>query len=443
MTLRRTLAVGALGIVVLALAYLIFAATGGGDAEYRLMFTEDTSLVRGDQVEVGGVPVGTVKNIALDTKNDLAEVTIGVEDSLTPLHEGTTAQIRVPSLSSVADSYISLKPGPNNYPALADGATLGTRQTKPAVTLDELFNAFNSKTRRGLQQFVEGFARQYQGVGRQVNVDSRYFAPALQATDHFFRELLREEGSLDAFLVEGAKATSTIGAHGKQLGALVRNAATSFAAIGEDQRSLEDGLKKLPQTFREGKRAFAKLPAALAALEDLAKVSKPNTTTLTPFFKRLETLMGVATPVVEELRTAIDKSGPHNDLTDFALELPGLAKSLKSSSPSGVKALEESVSKTAPFGPYAPDLQGLFRDFGVASGYYDADGNFTRVSPDFADLKQEGEKLVPVAPSESLEGLASGQTRRCPGAATQPAADGSAPFSDGGKLECDASEVTP
>jgi hypothetical protein len=34
-----------------------------------------------------------------------------------------------------------------------------------------------------------------------------------------------------------------------------------------------------------------------------------------------------------------------------------------------------------------------------------------------------------------------GQRRRCPGAATAPAADGSSPFVDGELLSCDPTEV--
>lgn len=443
MTLKRTAAVGGIAIVLIALVYVLFAVTTGGDAEYKLLFTNSNTLVLGDQVEVGGVPVGTVKAIKLSHKGYYSEVTIGVEDSITPLHKGTTADIRVPSLSSVAARYISLKPGPNNYPALHDGATISVKNTETAVNLDELFNIFNGRTRRGLSEFVEGFATQYEGVGHEVNVDSKYFAPALAETNHDFQELVRDEKTLEAFLVEAAKALSVIGAHGQQLSGLVQNGGKAFEALGAKEQSLEKALKELPAAFGNGKRAFAKLPAALKALEKLAEVSKPNTTTLALFFKRLRTLLGVATPVVASLHEAIDKPGPDNDLTDFVLELPGLAKSLKTSSPAGVKALEQSVSKTAPFGPYAPDLQGLFRDFGVASGYYDANGHFTRVSPDFSDFDLNGEKLVPVAPSEALKALATGQTRRCPGAATQPAADGSSPFTDEGKLECEPSEVTP
>ncbi len=57
---------GALAVVVLIVAYLIFA--GGGGATYKIVFAEGDQLVKGDQVQVGGVPVGSVKNIALTSR---------------------------------------------------------------------------------------------------------------------------------------------------------------------------------------------------------------------------------------------------------------------------------------------------------------------------------------------------------------------------------------
>ncbi len=225
----RIIAVGALALVVLIVAYILFG--GGGGASYHLIFPEAGQLVRGDQVQVGGVPVGSVTDIEL-TKDFKAKVTIHVDSSLTPLHEGTTAQVRVPSLSSVANRYVALAPGPNNKPALSDGATLPASATKPVTDLDQLFNTLNPKTRKGLQQFIQGTAEQYVGAGQQLGQSTEYFAPFLTASDHFFSELVRDQPVFTNFLVETAKAVTTIGARKVQLADLIENANTTFTAIG-------------------------------------------------------------------------------------------------------------------------------------------------------------------------------------------------------------------
>jgi len=433
------LAVSALALVVLVVAYLLFA--GGGGATYKILFAEADQLVKGDQVQVGGVPVGSIENITL-TSDFKALITVHVDSTLTPLHDGTTAAVRVPSLTSIANRYIALTPGPNNEPALAAGATLPTTATHGVVDLDQLFNTFNPQTRKGLQEFLQGSAEQYVGAGKDFSLAVRYFGPSLSSASHLFSELDREQGTLTSFLVESAKAVTTIGARSEQLTDLIGNTDTTFQAVGSRQASLARALHQLPLALHAGNRTFAELPAALGALTDLVNVSKPDQKRLPLFFSRLRSLVEPATPVVRNFGLAFSRPGPDNDFTDAIRALPALAQALSTSSPSGVTAEQESVPITAPFGPYSPDIEGFIRDFGEAAGYYDANGHYARAAPVFDDFALGANNtLTPVTPQQGLAGLKTGQLRRCPGAATQPAADGSSPFLDNALLGCDPSEV--
>jgi phospholipid/cholesterol/gamma-HCH transport system substrate-binding protein len=437
--LVRTLAAGALALVVLIVAYLVFA--GGGDSTYKLEFNEADQLVRGDQVQVGGVPVGSVTDIQL-THDYKAVVTIHVQSSLAPLHAGTVAQVRVPSLSSVANRYVALSPGPNNKPALAPGTKLPASATRDVTDLDQLFNTLDPKTRKGLQGFIQGSAEQYAGQGGNLAKTTEYFAPSLLATDHLFSELVRDQSTFTKFLVETAKAVTTIGARKDQLSGLIENANTTFAAIGSEQTNLAKGLKELPVTLRQGNRTFAALPSTFSALKKLVNASKPTVKPLTTLLTRLRPLVTTATPVVKNLSVSFSRPGPGNDLTDFARALPALARTLATSTPAAVTSLSESVPITAFFGPYSPDLQGTLREFGQTTAYYDANGHYARISPVFPDFALgSNNNLTPASVSAALAPLKTGQLRRCPGAATQPAADGSSPFTDNELLSCDPSQT--
>jgi phospholipid/cholesterol/gamma-HCH transport system substrate-binding protein len=435
----RLIALGALGVVVLVVAYLVFAGSSG--STYKLEFAEGDQLVRGDQVQVGGVPVGSITNIEL-THDFKALVTIHVDPSLTPLHEGTTSVVRVPSLSSVANRYIALSPGPNNKPALAAGARLPASATREVTDLDQLFNTFNPKTRKGLQEFIQGSAEQYAGVGKDLGESTEYFAPSLAATDHIFAELVSDQSVFTKFLVETAKAVTTIGARKGQLSSLVENANTTFTAIGSEQTNLAQGLKQLPVTLRQGNRTFAALPSTFSALKQLVDASKPTTEPLTKLLTKLLPLVTTATPVVSNFALSINRPGTGNDLTDYVRALPGLAQALATSTPAAVTSLQESVPITAFFGPYAPDLEGTLREFGQTTAYYDANGHYARISPVFPDFSLgSNNNLTPSSAAQALAPLKTGQLRRCPGAATQPAADGSSPFTDSELLSCDPSET--
>jgi phospholipid/cholesterol/gamma-HCH transport system substrate-binding protein len=422
--------------VILIIAYLVFS--GSGSTTYHLILPDAYQLVRGNTVQVGGVPVGSVTNIEL-TKDYKADVTITVSKSLSPLHHGTTVEVRTPSLSSVANRYVSLSPGPQSSPAYPGGSSLPASASKPVTDLDELFNVFNPRTLKGLKGFLQGSAEQYAGAGKQLGESTEYFAPAFGAVDNVFSQLVKDQPVFERFLVETSKALTTIGARHEQLADLIENSNHTFEAVGEDQTALAEGLKQLPKTLHEGNLTFSELPASLHALEELIIVSRPTTKSLTTLFEQLRPLLNTATPVVKNFSVSFSKPGPNNDLTNLAETLPALAKALESSSPATVQSLKESVPITAFFGPYSPDLTGTLSTFGQAGAFYDADGHYAHVSPIFPSFTLgAGNNLTRGNP---LSNLKSGELRRCPGAATEPAADKSSPFTDEGQLSCNPSET--
>ncbi|HEX5851931.1 MAG TPA: MlaD family protein, partial [Solirubrobacteraceae bacterium] len=300
-SLMRALPVAALALVALIVALIVFA--GGGGATYELEFAEGDQLVKGDQVQVGGVPVGSITDIQL-TDDFKALVTIHVDSSLTPLHEGTLAQVRVPSLSSVANRYIALSPGPNNRPALDRGARLPASVTKPVTDLDQLFNTLDAKTRKGLQGFIQGSGEQYAGVGKQFGRSAEYFAPFLAGTDRVLSELALDQRTFTSFLVETSKAVTTIAARAQSLSGLVENGNTTFRAIGSQQAQLAQGLRQLPVTLRQGNRTFTELPSTVSALKTFLSTSRPATKPLTTLLARLRPLFTTGTPAVTNFAQA-------------------------------------------------------------------------------------------------------------------------------------------
>ena len=86
--------------------------------------------------------------------------------------------------------------------------------------------------------------------------------------------------------------------------------------------------------------------------------------------------------------------------------------------------------------PYTPDLVGWLRDFGQGAANYDANGHYARIQPIFNAFQftdnPAGGVLTPIPPAQRFDALQTGALKRCPGAASQPPADGSAPYTDGG-----------
>jgi phospholipid/cholesterol/gamma-HCH transport system substrate-binding protein len=438
----------ALGALVLAVAVVaVLLLRGDGGSTYKLRFENAGQLVKDDDVQVGGRRIGSVRKITL-TDDNQAEITISVQDGYAPLHEGTTALIRATSLSGIANRYVALTPGPNSNPELSDGATLGTDKTTSIVDLDQLFNTLDPATRKSLQAFIQGNAQWYDNRGTQANAATKYFNPALSASRRLVNEVVSNQQALNGFLRNAGRTTNALAQRRGDLSNLVSNANTTASAIAAENVSLDQALQVLPETLRKANTTFVNLRATLDDLDVLVAASKPATKDLARFLRELRPLVHDARPTIADLRTLVRRDGSDNDLTDLLRKAPALEKAAKPAFAHSITALQRATPVIKFIRPYTPDFVGWLRDFGQGSSNYDANGHFARIAPIFNaysfDDNPAGGTLTPIPPSQRLAGLQTGQVRRCPGAASQPPTDGSAPFRDSdGSLDCDPSLVLP
>ncbi len=446
MQVARVAALGGLVLVAVLAVYLLLMR--GGGHEYTLIFENAGQLVKGDNVQVGGRAVGSVKGIAL-TSNNQAAVKISVKEPYAPLREGTQAVIRLTSLSGIANRYVALTPGPAPNRRLADQATLTTASTTTAVDLDEIFNTLDPKARRDLQGVIKGFATQYSGKGEEAGESAKYFNPLLSSARRLVNETTADEGALTDFIVESSRAVTAIAERRDDLADLVGNTDATTGAIAAENRALSEALRLLPTTLRRANTTFVNLRATLDDLDPLVAESKPATKDLEPFLRDLRPLLHDAKPTIADLRTLIRRPGSDNDLVEATRKLPGLQRVATPAFRDATGALRRSQPVLEFLRPYIPELTAWFRDFGVGAANYDANGHYARIQPifnafQFRDTPAGNQELSPLAPALRLAGLSLNNLRRCPGAASQAPPDGSAPFRDsGGNLDCDPSQVPP
>jgi phospholipid/cholesterol/gamma-HCH transport system substrate-binding protein len=444
----RLLAGGAIAFALVAL--LAIWVTRDDAHSYKLVFDNAGQMVKGDLVRIGGTPVGEVNAIEL-TDDGQAELTVSVAEEFAPLHSGTTATIRWQGLVGTANRFVDISPAPNFQDELADGATIQGDKTKSIVEIDQLFNTFTPKTRDGLDHFIQGFADWYAGQEGNANKAARYFPPALAQASKLFRELNRDSEDFQELLIETSKAMGAIEQRSGDLTGLVGNAGTTAAALSADTESLRSVLVDLPPALRQGSKTFASLRGpAIDDLERFVVESEPSAKVLPAFLRRFQTLTRESVPIFTELRSMFNGPGAGNDLYDTMVDLPPLAKMADKAFPRAQQSLRESTPIWGFIRPYGPDLVAWLRSFGGAMAPYDANGHYARTMPVFDAFNftddAEGGSLTPKPPAErgSSPYLSTGNLRRCPGSATAPPADGSAPFVDMGELanpDCDPSQV--
>jgi phospholipid/cholesterol/gamma-HCH transport system substrate-binding protein len=424
----RIAALVALAIVVIALAVVLLGGDGGH--KYKLVFQNAAQLVPDNQVLIGGQSVGSVESIDL-TDDNLAEIEVNVEQEL---HEGSTAVIRATSLSGVANHYISISPGPNSGPALDDDATLDLGSTTTEVDLDQFLNTFPPPVRRALGQFIRGNADQFRDRGEDANRTFKFFGPGLNRTSAFLGELNADQNLLERFVVSSSKLTTAVAQRGNELSSAISNASTAFGAIASQNEALDQTLRLLPPFMRQSNTTFVNLRAALDDLDPLVETAKPATKNLAPFLSELGAVLSKAVPVFKDFRLSVNRKGFANDTAETLASLPVVQERAATAFPNAEQGIED-FQPTLNFArAYTPDIFNGFGRLGQITGYYDGNGHYARAQLVLNLFKRNtgSGELEPITPSEQYDafGGSAGARRPCPGGGTQPAPDGSNPFTE-------------
>lgn len=440
--LGRILSVVAIVAAIAAVALVLTRSS----SHYKVhaVFQDAGQLVKGTRVQVGGVTIGQVTGIHLDATNQAVVDLDITDDSFAPLHDGTVATIRSPSLSTQAARTVSLAPGPNSNAKLADGATIGAEDTRGIVDLDELFNTLDYQTRASLQGIVHGFADQFaNGQSANANRALEMLNPALSQTRKLTGELTRDTAAFERFIVESAAVVSAIAPRSPNLQHGLSSAAALTTKLAEQDSTIGDLLERTPSVLRQGRSTLAHVDDALAA-------SRPTLRAAQPVAPRLAKVLRIVAPVAREARPAV------RDLNDLLPDAQAALKGLPRLGQVGGQAIKDTTGAlkgaapiVATLRPFTPDVvSGLFDGFGGnVGGYYDANGRYARIGfelpPNFG---VQGASGLGSPIGQLLNGALGGGFKTqfpnyCPGGSTQPPPDHSAPYvPDEVKGHCDPNQ---
>jgi phospholipid/cholesterol/gamma-HCH transport system substrate-binding protein len=431
--------VAALGAVIAAIALVAIVLFGGGSGsgyEVTAKFINAGQLVKGNPVQTGGAPIGSINDIRI-ADDGQAEVTFEIEEKYAPLRRGTRATIRQFSLSGIANRYIELTIPPGGSDAIPDGGRIEIDETRTAVDLDQLFNTFDPSTGKALQDFFKNQADQFRGRGADANEAFAYLNPALATSSRLFNELSRDQPLLERFLVDSSQLVTALAERRDDLSALVGNLNTTTRALGNQKASLAESIERLPPFMRRANTTFVNLRAALDDVDPLVDASEPVARRLTPFLAQARGFAADAEPTVRDLRLTVRRSGRSNDLVDFVNSVPPLADiavetkrrtldpgnrpvglgETQGAFPETVEAFDGATPVIGFARPYTTDFFGWFDDFSTSGGFFDALGAIGRGEVSLS------ENLPP--PLGLGQPPNTGQFKKCPGGADLPAPDGS------------------
>lgn len=461
----RIAAIAGIGVAALVVAIVLISA--GGPYTVTARFENASQLVGGEEVVVAGTPVGSVDEVGLASNNEAA-VTFTVSDEYAPLRAGTKVAVTPFSLSGIANRRVELELPPSGQAGdeIPDGGVLGQSETDSAVELDELFNTLDDRTVRNLKKVIRGLDVSYDGVGKEANRGLLYLNPFLFTSRRLFDELARDERALERMLVDTSTLTGALAERRDDVSALVGNLNRMMGAIGARRDSLSAAIAELPDFMRSFNTTAVNLRVALDDVDPLVDAAKPVAPRLRPFFREFRGAAGNLVPTVRDLDVTVRRRGRDNDLVDLTRLQPPLSRialgpvrrdgtkknpdspSRRGAFPESTQALRDSLPQLQFLRAYTPELVGWFDDFSH-SGIYDATGGIGRIGSSFNQFPVAEPNIPsvfqpPIDPETVFGSLFdTGNTRRCPGANERDPGDGSTPFTDNGRLNCDPSQVPP
>jgi phospholipid/cholesterol/gamma-HCH transport system substrate-binding protein len=271
-------------------------------------FPNATNLGLNADVRISGVNVGHV--VAKSSHGDYTRVTFNLQRQYAPLPVDVHAMLRQKTL--LGETYVDLAPGDARKAKLPEGGHIAQAQVSAGVTLDEIFRAFNPRTRAALQTWFQQQAAGLQGRGHDLN-DALGNAPAFaQDTDQLLAILNSQEGAVQRLVSNTGVVFGALSERRGQLSGSIRNWNTVMATLARRNKEIEGTFKALPTFEKEGSQAMQHLAA-------FGRDANPTITKLRPFARALgptvrqvdglapdfDALMRNVAPLVKASRTGL------------------------------------------------------------------------------------------------------------------------------------------
>lgn len=243
----------------------------------KVNFPEAVSLAQNADVRISGVPVGHVVSTKLGPGNTTT-TTIELRSRYAPLPRDARAVLRQKTL--LGETYVELAPGtrrPGNY--VADGGTLAQSQVSPTVQLDEIFRAFDPKTRAAFETWMQ--AQAGAGIGRGPDLNAAL-------------------GNLPDFTDKTTRLLVDLNAQSGAVRRLVSNTGVVFDAISQRRGALRNLISASNEVFRVTAQRNRELAAAFVALPTFEQESSATLERLTKFADDTNPLITQLQPVAQE-----------------------------------------------------------------------------------------------------------------------------------------------
>ena len=274
--------------------------------EVKIPFNEATQLAEQSDVRISGVNVGKVQSIDLAPNGRQALATAAIDDRYAPLPESTRAILRTKTL--LGETYIELSPGSREGAELDDGGTLPDANVAESVQLDEIFRAFNGRTRAAFQEWMQEAAVAINGQGQSLSYALGSLEPTFTELDKLFRVLDSQRLAVGQLFRNGATTFQSLRGQNGELANLIRSSNAVFSTTAQRDRDIEALFRAFPTFLDESQLTFNRLKGFSVNADPLMKQLVPAAEQLSPTLISLSKLAPESKALFEGLGPVIKRA---------------------------------------------------------------------------------------------------------------------------------------
>ena len=339
-------------------------------AEVQAIVPSAQSLSPGSEVRVGGVKVGRVARVG--RRDGDAVLLLRLNDDAPPVFRDATVDVRLRTV--VGESFVALRTGSAKTGALPDGGTLGPAQAIPNTQLDQVLSVFSPRIRQALRNDIQTAGLALTDRGRDLYRTLDGVSASADAAAPVVAEMARQRHQLAAITRSLGSLGTALGRRAEEIRTLARRAGPAFAGFAEHRAAVL--------------RLLGALPPALRAIDGTTG--------------RLERFGTRATPVLHDVRIAVDRLRPAlASLQPTATATGRALGALDRFAPTGTKLFAQlapfsrAVTRTVPpleralaqvnpvvryLSPYTREVGGFFGSLGSMAAVSDSLGHLGRMS---------------------------------------------------------------
>jgi phospholipid/cholesterol/gamma-HCH transport system substrate-binding protein len=339
--------------------------------QITVAFPRSLALAEQSDVRISGVDIGHV--VAINHGSDgRTHATMEIAGRYAPIRSDMHAILRQKTL--LGETYVQLIPktgqrSASTAPFLPDGGQLANSQVEPSVTIDGVLSAFDPKTRRDFQVWMQSLAEGINGRGEQINASFANLEPFVEHANQLVTILASQEGAVRALVHNTGVVFDALAGRDHQLESLIVNGERTFHAAAEGSQAFADAFRALP-TFEHSSRV------ALKELDRFAADASPFLDQFRPAERKLAPVLAAAKPFAPQFNSFLTSLGP---LTQASKKgLPDVKTTLDLTTPL-LESFRPVLHNLDPFlqylSEYVPELQAFFANLTAATQAHGGNAN--------------------------------------------------------------------